>query len=182
MWVHFFSFSFAYLIKYLPLASNKTTKKALETFMLCAFTVKSRFYAGGNGLFFYYDRETDPSCGLSGPVLVFVVFACFCSLGWEQVVVTLPPTFYLNHCRLLVKTHVRHQLIQEGEGPRRDVPHGCAVPPSSLGFWKLHPLDFSVTTLEQWSSRQFLLQALKIRMELTIVKLIIITLKKVITV
>ena len=182
MWIHFFSFSFAYLIKYLPLASNKTTKKALETFILCAFTVKSSFYAGGNGLFFYYDQETDPSCGLSGPVLVFVVFTCLCSLGWEQVVVTLPPTFYLNHCRLLVKTHVRHQLIQEGEGPRRGVPHGCAVPPSSLGFWKLHPLDFSVMTLEQWSSRQFLLQALKIRMELTIVKLIIITFKKVITV
>ena len=38
-------FSFSYLIKYLPLASNITTKKAQETFILCEFTIKSSFYA-----------------------------------------------------------------------------------------------------------------------------------------
>lgn len=31
--------------------------------------------------FFYYDQEIDLSCGLSGPVLVFVVFTCLCRLG-----------------------------------------------------------------------------------------------------
>lgn len=135
-------FSFACLIWYLPLASNITTKKALETFILCAFTVSQVFMLVEMDFFFYYSQEIDPRSGLSGPVLVFVVFTCLCRLGYKQVVVTLPSTVYCNHCRLLVKTHVHHQLIQEGKGPRTDVPHGCVISPSSLGFWKIHPSHF----------------------------------------